>query len=56
MGGLAYQIGATQQRRLNAIGSGTLAALGSLVIVGSFFVIDENTTFPGLMSTRAAGV
>jgi peptidoglycan/LPS O-acetylase OafA/YrhL len=50
MGGLAYQIGATQQRRLNAIGSGTLAALGSLVIVGSFFVIDENTTFPGLMS------
>ncbi|MDA8659994.1 acyltransferase [Luminiphilus sp.] len=50
MGGLAYQLGATQQRRLNAIGSGKLAAVGSLLIVGSFFVIDDNTTFPGLMS------
>ena len=50
IGGLAYQLGATQQRRLNAIGSGKLAAVGSLLIVGSFFVIDDNTTFPGLMS------
>ncbi len=50
IGGLAYQLGATQQRRLNAIGSGKIAAVGSLLIVGSFFVIDDNTTFPGLMS------
>ena len=50
IGGLAYQFGATQQRRLNAIGSGKIAAVGSLLIVGSFFVIDDNTTFPGLMS------
>lgn len=50
IGGLAYQLGATQQRRLNAIGSGKLAAVGCLLIVGSFFVINDNTTFPGLMS------
>ena len=50
IGGLAYQLSATQQRRLNAIGSGKIAAVGSLLIVGSFFVIDDNTTFPGLMS------
>jgi len=50
IGGLAYQLGATQQRRLNAIGSGKLAAVGVVLIAGSFFVIDENTTFPGLTS------
>jgi peptidoglycan/LPS O-acetylase OafA/YrhL len=50
MGALAYQFSATYQRRLNAIGSWKLPAVGALLIVGSFFVIDENTTFPGLMS------
>lgn len=50
MGGLAYQLGATHQKGLNAIGSWKLPAVGAILVVGSFFMIDENTTFPGLMS------
>ena len=50
IGGIAYQISATQAHHLNTVGTTKIAAAGALLLVGSFIFIDEKTTFPGLIS------